>query len=257
MIAGAQQNAWHGPCVHASLTGGARTNDHMRSLILSLLFGVCVVAPVCAQDTPLARPVIDDYTIGLERSDRPAARAADVPRARWEHRRNGMLWTRVALAAVSTHGATLTQTVPKDITEWCPAYPDGSADQRAAFWAALISTLSRYESTWKPAAVGGNGRWFGLMQIYPPTAEFRKCRVQSGEGLKRAAANLNCAVRIMAVTVPRDNAISVKDGRWRGVAADWGPMRNDWMRRDMQRYTKRQPYCRLLSQVRPKRRPGR
>lgn len=223
----------------------------MRTLIFSFLLGF----PAFAQDAALPRPVIDDYTVGLEQAERPVARASDVPRARWEHRRGGMLWTRVALSAVQTHGAALTQTVPKDIAEWCPAYPEHDTPERAAFWAALLSTLSRYESTWKPTAVGGNGRWFGLMQIYPPTAEFRKCRVQTGEGLKGAAANLNCAVRIMAITVPRDTAISVKDTRWRGVAADWGPIRTDWMRRDMQRYTKRQPYCRLLSEVRPKIRP--
>ena len=189
------------------------------------------------------------------RASRPRARDNALPRARWEHRRNGELWTRVALAAINTHGSALLDVVPRDIDEWCPAYADNDAGERAAFWAALLSTLSRYESTWNPGAVGGGGRWFGLLQIYPPTAEFRDCRVQSGEGLKHGPSNLNCAVRIMAVTVPRDNAISVKDGRWRGVAADWGPIRNDWMRRDMQRYTKRQTYCRPLSEVRPKRRP--
>ena len=159
------------------------------------------------------------------------------------------------MAAVSTHGAPLIETVPEDIAEWCPAYPDNGPEDRAAFWSGLLSTLSRYESTWNPNAVGGNGRWFGLMQIYPPTADFRDCRVQTGSGLKDPAANLTCAVRIMAITVPRDNAISTKDSRWRGVAADWGPIRTDWMRRDMQRYTKGQTYCRLLSEVRPKERP--
>jgi len=185
----------------------------------------------------------------------PAPRRADLPRARWEHRENGALWTRVTLAAVQTHGAPLLDVIPSDIAEWCPAYPGHDKDERAAFWVALLSTLSRYESTWNPRAVGGNGRWFGLMQIYPPTAEFRDCRVQSGQGLKGASANLNCAVRIMAITVPRDEAISVKNTRWRGVAADWGPIRNDWMRRDMQRYTRRQTYCRSLADVRPKARP--
>ena len=185
----------------------------------------------------------------------PAPRNNDLPRARWEHRQNGALWTRVALAAVASHGAPLIDVIPRDIGEWCPAYPDQDATARTAFWAALLSTLSRYESTWDPRAVGGDGRWFGLLQIYPPTAEFRECRVQTGEGLKRASANLNCAVRIMAITVPRDVAISLKDTRWRGVAADWGPIRNDWMRRDMQRYTARQTYCRSLADVRPPARP--
>ena len=59
----------------------------------------------------------------------------------------------------------------------------------------------------------------------------------------------------MSVTVPRDNAIAVKDTRWRGVAADWGPIRTAWMQRDMKRYTKRQTYCRKLEEVRPPERP--
>ena len=186
---------------------------------------------------------------------RPQPRDGDVPRARWEHRRGGMFWSRVALSAVESHGAALLEVVPKDIGDWCPAYSENAREDRAAFWVGFLSTVSRYESTWRPGAVGGGGRWFGLMQIYPPTAEFRGCRAQTGAGLKDPAANLNCAVRIMAITVPRDNAISTKDTRWRGVAADWGPMRNDWMRRDMQRYLKRQSYCRLLSEVRPVPRP--
>ena len=185
----------------------------------------------------------------------PAVRDASFPRARWERRDDGPLWTRVSVSAVQTHGSALLYTVPKDIADWCPAYPGNSPSDRAAFWAGFISTLSRYESTFNPRAVGGGGRWFGLLQIYPPTAEFRDCRVQTGEELKSGPANLNCAVRIMAITVPRDQAISTKDSRWRGVAANWGPIRNDWMRRDMQRYTRRQVYCRDLADVRPAPRP--
>ena len=191
----------------------------------------------------------------VETSERPEARDNDLPRARWEHRGDGPLWTRVVLSAVQTHGASLLQVVPKDIAEWCPAYAENGAEARAAFWAGFVSTLARYESTFNPRAVGGGGRWYGLLQIYPPTAEFRDCRAQTGEGLQHGPANLNCAVRIMNVTVPRDAAISVRDTRWRGVAADWGPIRNDWMRRDMQRYTKRQVYCRRLAEVRPRARP--
>jgi hypothetical protein len=186
---------------------------------------------------------------------RPVLREDNLPRARWEHRRNGHLWTRVAMSAVMSHGRALIETVPRDIAEWCPAYPGQDATGRAKFWTAFLSTLSRYESTFNPNAVGGGGLWFGLLQIYPQTADFRKCRVRSGEGLKHGPSNLNCAVRIMAITVPRDDAISIEENRWKGVAADWGPIRNDWMRRDMQRYTKRQTYCRPLADVRPRARP--
>ncbi len=216
----------------------------LRALALTFLF----LSAAEASETPLLEEAVSPV-------DRPAARDNDVPRARWEHRSQGDLWTRVVISAVETHGTELLRTVPKDIEEWCPAYAENDIEKRAAFWAGFVSTLARYESTWNPRAVGGGGRWFGLMQIYPPTAEFRNCRVQTGEGLKRGSDNLNCAVRIMNITVPRDNAISVKDSRWRGVAADWGPIRNDWMRRDMQRYTKRQVYCRRLADVRPTARP--
>lgn len=215
-------------------------------MIRALLLSICIV---CFGGASMAE------IIEVEDQLRPSPRDRALPRARWEYKQDGALWTRVVLSAVKSHGRELLRTVPKDIEAWCPSYADNDPDERAAFWAGLISTLSRYESTWNPRAVGGNGRWFGLMQIYPPTAEFRDCRVQTGEALKNGPNNLNCAVRIMNITVPRDNAISVKDTRWRGVAADWGPIRTEWMRNDMQRYTKRQVYCRRLAEVRPPARP--
>ncbi len=215
---------------------------------------------ICAAQIAVAQSAMPDIdTLAATSETRfatPAPRDPNVPRARWEFRNGGLLWTRVALSAIETHGQALLDVVPRDIAEWCPAYPENNREDRAAFWAGMMSALTRYESTYNPRAVGGGNRWFGLLQIYPPTAEFRKCRVQTGEGLKSASANLNCAVRIMAITVPRDDAISLKENRWKGVAADWGPIRTDWMRRDMQRYTKRQTYCRPLAEVRPKARPG-
>lgn len=223
----------------------------MKKLLLALPFLVFALTAIAADEVVTPEVSTAPYAV----TKAPKLRKSELPRARWEHRRGGSLWTRVALSAIESHGRVLLDVVPRDIAEWCPAYPGNEAKQRAAFWAALLSTLSRYESTWDPRAVGGGGQWFGLMQIYPPTAEFRGCDVQTGEGLKGAAANLNCAVRIMGVTVPRDQAISLKEKRWMGVAADWGPIRTDWMRRDMQRYTRRQVYCRPLADVRPKARP--
>ncbi|MGI9394098.1 MAG: transglycosylase SLT domain-containing protein [Boseongicola sp.] len=221
-------------------------------VFLSALVFLAIASAVNAADEAVIPGV---FAAPFAVSTVPKPRNSEFPRARWEHRRGGPLWTRVALSAIDTHGRTLLNEVPRDIADWCPAYPGNDEKQRAAFWAALLSTLSRYESTWNPRAVGGGGQWYGLLQIYPPTAEFRNCRIQTGEGLKQAAANLNCAVRIMSVTVPRDRAISLKESRWMGVAADWGPIRTDWMRRDMQRYTRRQTYCRPLADVRPKARP--
>ncbi len=227
-----------------------------------LIAALAFAGPLLAQESavrmdPAMRALISSEPRLMDASlaTRPQPRSNLLPRARWENRARGDLWTRVTMSAVMTHGTRLLETVPQDIAEWCPAYPDNPPEDRAAFWAGLLSTLSRYESTWNPSAVGGGGLWYGLMQIYPKTAEFRRCRVQSGEGLKHGPSNLNCAVRIMSVTVPRDNAISTKTSRWLGVAADWGPIRSDWMRSDMQKYTKRQPYCRSLAEVRPRARP--
>ncbi len=116
-----------------------------------------------------------------------------------------------------------------------------------------MSTLAKYESTYKPRAVGGGGKWYGLLQILPATARGYKCNVGTGEALKNGAANLSCAVRIMAVTVPRDGVIYGRGGR--GVAADWGPMRSASKRADMAGWLRRQTYCRPLANVRPQARP--
>jgi len=230
----------------------------VRAARLALILALAAAPAAADPPRPVPRPVPPPSMLPVapETSLRPASRDPDLPRARWEYLQHGELWTRVALSAIHGHGQALLRTVPRDIGDWCPAYPGDDAEARAAFWAALLSTLARYESTWNPRAVGGGGLWYGLLQILPQTADFRDCRATTGEGLQRAAANLNCAVRIMAITVPRDGAIALEEGRWKGVAADWGPIRTPWMRRDMQRYTRRQPYCRPLASVRPRARPG-
>lgn len=186
---------------------------------------------------------------------RPPARDGDLPRTRWEHRPGHALWTRAALSALGGHGAALVQVVPRDIDQWCPAYAQADAKRRAQFWVGFLSALARHESTWRAEAVGGGGRWYGLLQILPATARGYGCRAQTGADLKHGPSNLSCALRIMAVTVPRDRAIALRDTRWRGVAADWGPMRSQAKREDMARWLRGQTYCRPLSSTRPKLRP--
>lgn len=209
--------------------------------LISLVF--LVLAPAVA----LAQPIGD--------LPRPPGRDGDMPRTRWEHRTDSPIWTRAALSALKGHGAPLTRTVPRDIADWCPAYQDADATRRAQFWVGFLSALAKYESTWKPGAVGGGGQWYGLLQILPATARGYGCRAGSGEALKHGPSNLSCALRIMATTVPRDRAIALRDGRWRGVAADWGPMRSDAKRREMARWLRSQSYCRPLSSTRPRLRP--
>lgn len=187
---------------------------------------------------------------------RPMARAETLPRTRWTRQPGGALWTRAALVALKTHASALPQSVPADIAQWCPAYPGADAAQRRAFWAGFLSALAKHESTYREGAVGGGERWYGLLQILPATARGYGCAAGSRAALLRGGANLSCAARIMAVTVPRDGVIAAKDARWRGVAADWSPMRNEAKRMEMAGWLRRQSYCVPVSSVRPRARPG-
>ncbi|MDF1669122.1 MAG: transglycosylase SLT domain-containing protein [Roseovarius sp.] len=184
----------------------------------------------------------------------PPARDANLPRTRWERVPGGTLWTRSALSSLKAHASVLPEMVPADIADWCPAYPAANMEKRRAFWVGFMSTLVKHESTYKPAAVGGGGRWYGLTQILPSTARGYKCRARSGAALKHGPENLSCALRIMAFTVPRDGVVS---RGMRGVAADWGPLHSRKKRHDMMAWTNRQSYCKPLSKVRPQARPTR
>ncbi|MEM9585376.1 MAG: transglycosylase SLT domain-containing protein [Pseudomonadota bacterium] len=217
---------------------------HALTLCLSL-----VTAPI------LADPVAVDE--GLGSSPRPVKRDVYLPPAKWDFHPKGVVWTRATLQALEQHGRPLVRTVPGDIATWCPAYPANGPKQRAAFWNGFISSLVKYESTYKPRAVGGGGRWFGLTQILPGTARSYGCRAGTGETLKNGPANLSCAVRIMAKTVLRDGVVARKNGRRAGVGADWGPLSSRKKREEMAQFTRAQPYCRALpSGKRPIARPA-
>lgn len=216
---------------------------------------------VLAEFRPIERP---DYmlrypvVISQNPTIRPVIRVNYIPDARWDFRSDSDSWTRAALSALRTHGSRLEDTVPRDIERWCPAYEENPPELRRAFWVGMMSALVKHESTFRPAAVGGGDLWFGLMQIYPDTAQRYGCRATTGEELKDPEDNLSCAIRIMNVTVPRDNAIAVHDSRWRGVAADWGPMTNTSKIAEMAAWTSRQEYCAApvsIQSIRPQARP--
>lgn len=231
-------------------------------IFLAVLLNISPIAANAndAVTRPILRPISNEsintsqpVTLAPTESMRPNRRDGDVvPRARWDHRPAGRIWTRAAISALKSHGKPILQTVPRDIADWCPAYPDASPDQRAAFWAGFMSALAKHESTYRQAAVGGNGRWYGLLQILPATARGYKCAAPSREGLKHGPSNLSCAVRILTVVMPRDKVMAHKDKRWRGVAADWGPMRISSKRKDISAWTRSQNYCRKLNSVRPR-----
>ncbi len=187
---------------------------------------------------------------------RPQSRPSFIPRTAWGDRNGRVMWTRAAMSAVGAQDRDLALVVPRDIAAWCPAYPHNPPEQRRAFWVGMMSALAKHESRWDPNAVGGDGLWYGLLQILPDTARRYGCRARTGAALTDPEDNLACAARIMSRTVTRDRAVAVHDGRWRGVAADWGPMSNPDMIAEMSAWTRQQSYCVPRNQVRPRARPA-
>ena len=216
---------------------------------------VAVLLLACGGSAATPATVIDGpSTTTLAASLRPVARTyTPLPEMRWRNRQEADRWSHAALRALRSHASVLPRTVPRDIADWCPAYPTNDISAREAFWIGLLSTLAKHESTFRPTAVGGGGKWYGLLQILPATARGYKCNARSQSDLKNGAANLQCALRIMAVTVPRDGVVS---HGMRGVAADWGPFHSRTKRTDMMQWMRKQPYCAGLSRsLRPVARP--
>ena len=171
----------------------------------------------------------------------PQTTVPSLIKVRWDSEDRSPRWTRAAINALDSHGAPLVKMVPDDIEQYCPSYASANDRDRKAFWTNLIASLSFHESTWRPTVSGGDGRWHGLLQISPATARGYGCAAGDAEALKDGAANVSCAIRIMAETVPRDGVISQN---MRGIAADWGPFHQERKRSEIQAYTKGLPYCR-------------
>lgn len=168
---------------------------------------------------------------------------------RWDHRPEAHHWTEASLRALQAHGAALPQIVPADIEAFCPGYEDASLEERRLFWTGLLSALAKHESTWRPDAAGGGGRWIGLLQIAPGTARAYGCEARDVAALKDGEANLSCAIRIMSRTVARDGVVGAA-GRG-GIAADWGPFTVSSKREEMAAWTRSQPYCQTRSAALP------
>lgn len=162
----------------------------------------------------------------------------DAP-MRWDSRSGSDAWTVATFTAIETHGDAMVAQVPRDVAEFCPGYAAQDEAGRSAFWAGLMSSLAKHESTWNPRASGGGGKWLGLMQISPATWRGYGCTGEMFNG----ADNMACAIKIASRQVGRDNAVVGGKGNWRGIARDWAPMRSAAKRADIAAWTAAQPYC--------------
>ena len=164
-----------------------------------------------------------------------------APVMRWDDRPEAAVWTTRALTAVAARDADLAALVPGDIATFCPGYAGAPMGNRRAFWVGLMSATAKHESSFNPKASGGGGRYIGLMQISPGTARLAGCEARTSAALKDGAANLECAVRILAPHVAEDGMIAGKGNR--GVARDWGPLARQSKRAEIATWTAAQPYC--------------
>ena len=170
----------------------------------------------------------------------PALMAEALPKMRWDHVPEAAKWTNAALVSVEKYDSKLAAQIPDDINTWCPGYESASMDDRRAFWVGVLSAVAKYESGYNAKAAGA-GRYYGLMQISTQTARAYRCEANTGSELKSGAANLDCAVKIIARQVGRDGMVSGKGNR--GVARDWGPMSKAKVRADIAAWTGKQAYC--------------
>lgn len=171
----------------------------------------------------------------------PSPETSDPPVMRWDFHPEGAVWTSSILQALQNHGAVLAEIVPTDIGTFCPGYAENTVEERRLFWAGLFSALAKHESTWNPQASGGGGRWIGLLQISPRSADYYGCAATTVAELKDGPANLSCGVRIAAIQVAKDNMVA--GGGARGVGRDWAPFRSERKFADMAEWTRAQSYC--------------
>jgi hypothetical protein len=164
-----------------------------------------------------------------------------MPPMQWDARPEASQWTRDTLTALQTHDPVLAEAVPADVGAWCPGYATASLEDRRAFWAGLMSAVARYESSWNPQAAGGGGRYIGVMQISPVSADYHQCEADTVAELKNGSDNLECAAQMMAKAVARDGL--VVGGGNRGIGRDWMPFRDAGKRAAMAEWTRTQPYC--------------
>lgn len=163
------------------------------------------------------------------------------PAMAWDHRPEADQWTVSTMSAVAAEDDALASLVPEDIATWCPGYERASMGERRAFWSGLLSAVARYESSWNPKASGGGGRYIGVMQISPRSAANYGCDADTASELKDGAANLECAVEMVAYHVERDGVVAGHGTQ--GVGRDWMPLRDAGKRTAIAEWTRSQAYC--------------
>lgn len=181
----------------------------------------------------------------------PVAFVAD-----WDERADGAQWTAFTRAALATDGRALRTAEPTDAAAYCPAYATLNEEEREAFWLGLVSSMARFESSFRPETsfqesfndrTGKPVISRGLLQLSHESANssLYRCGIQNSEELHDPRTNLTCAVRIITALVSKDDAIgTLQNGRWRGGSAYWSVLRTtSGSNTKIRAYTNRMAIC--------------
>ena len=172
------------------------TSPAMLPRLFTVLSALFFASAVWSEPAPMP----PGYSLqAVVQSVRPQERTMTIPEARWGTSGERGTWSLAALSALRGPARNLPAIVPEDIATWCPAYESAGREDREAFWVGLVSALAKHESTYRPTAVGGGGRWYGLLQILPSTARHYNC--QAGCAADRCQSK--CAAAGQGSTVRR------------------------------------------------------
>lgn len=184
----------------------------------------------------------------------PSVVSEQVLKPAWSHLEQGEVWTKFTQNAIRDYGQGLLKSVPQDIQNYCPQYPNLSNRGRGDFWVQLISKLAYFESSYNsnttytenfPDVNGNNVISRGLLQLSIESGNGNyDCGLKNANELHDPKTNLECTVRIFNTLVPKYGVIRKKgNNEWFGVSRYWSPFRNE--RNDkMVQYTRSLKLCR-------------
>lgn len=156
----------------------------------------------------------------------------------WDNKhRDATKWTQYTYDAIYDVGESLLDSRPTDIAKFCPNYDNLNDDGKAMFWIHLVSSMTRYESNFRPETSfqesfkDRHGDFVisrGLLQLSIESARGYKCNLRNAQDLHDPQRNLECTVKILKRWVDDDNVISKRltNGQWRGGARYWSVLRH-------------------------------
>lgn len=158
---------------------------------------------------------------------------------KWDWREGHLTYHQIAMEEVGRYGRALLYTTPRDYKRYCPRYPELTPQQRQLFWASLISSIARHESSHKTESAyqedilnsaGNKVMSRGLLQMSFESARYYNPALKRPEELHDPRTNIRTGVLAVKKWVTTDGVIGVQEsnGKWKGAARYWSTLRTNW-----------------------------